>query len=137
MTEPTDFELIELAAPYALHAVSDAERADIDSRAAAAPSAVAAAVADEVRAVRETMAALSAATIAEPPAHLRASVLALAKSDEVAAKRPIRWRTTLLVSIAATIVAGLTALGVQIALRPAATPSLAQQVMSATDVRKV
>ena len=73
MTEPTDFELIELAAPYALHAVSDAERADIDRRVAAAPSAVAAAFADEVRAVRETMAALSAATTAEPPAHLRAS----------------------------------------------------------------
>ena len=30
MTEPTDFELLELATPYALHAMSDAERADID-----------------------------------------------------------------------------------------------------------
>ena len=32
MTEPTDFELLELATPYALHAVSDEERADIDRR---------------------------------------------------------------------------------------------------------
>jgi Anti-sigma-K factor rskA, C-terminal/Anti-sigma-K factor RskA, N-terminal domain len=137
MTEPTDFELIELAAPYALHAVSDAERADIERRVAAAPSAVAAAFADEVRAVRETLAALSAATTAEPPAHLRASVLAVAQPDQLGKRRSMRWRTTLLVSVAAAIVAGLTALGVQIALRPAATPSLAQQVMSAPDMRKV
>ncbi len=137
MTEPNDFDLIELAAPYALHAVSDAERADIDRRVAAAPSAVVAAFADEVRAVRETMAALSASTTAEPPAHLRASVLAIAQPDEVAAKRSMRWRTTVLVSVAATIVAGLTALGVQVLLRPSATPSLAQQVISATDARKV
>lgn len=44
MTEHTDFELLELATPYALNAVSDDERADIDRRVAAAPSPVAAAV---------------------------------------------------------------------------------------------
>src|SRR3984957_8550805 len=137
MTEPNDFELVELAAPYALHAVSDAERADIDRRVAAAPSAVAAAFADEGRAARETMAALAASTTAEPPAHLRARVLALAQPDQLADKRSTRWRTTVLVSVAATIIAGLTALGVQVLLRPSATPSLAQQVMSATDARKV
>lgn len=32
MTEHTDFELLELATPYALNAVSDDERADIDRR---------------------------------------------------------------------------------------------------------
>ena len=36
MTEPTEFELLELATPYALHAVSDAERAAIDRQLAAA-----------------------------------------------------------------------------------------------------
>ncbi len=61
MTEHTDFELLELATPYALNAVSDDERADIDRRVAAAPSPVAAAFNDEVRAVRETMAVVSAA----------------------------------------------------------------------------
>jgi len=30
MTEPSDFELLELATPYALDAVSEAERAEID-----------------------------------------------------------------------------------------------------------
>ena len=44
MTEPTDFELLELATPYALHAMSDEERANVDRRVAAAPSPVAAAL---------------------------------------------------------------------------------------------
>ncbi len=78
MTSPNDFELLELAAPYALHAVSDAERADIERQVAAAPAPVAAAFTDEVRAVRETMAVVSAVTSVEPPAHLRAAVLASA-----------------------------------------------------------
>ena len=67
MTAPNDFELLELATPYALHAVTDSERADIDRQLAAAPVPVAAAFGDEVRAVRETMAVVSAATATEPP----------------------------------------------------------------------
>ncbi|CKX31880.1 disfunctional anti-sigma-K factor [Mycobacterium tuberculosis] len=66
MTEHTDFELLELATPYALNAVSDDERADIDRRVAAAPSPVAAAFNDEVRAVRETMAVVSAGPTPPP-----------------------------------------------------------------------
>ena len=58
-----------------------AERADIDRQVAAAPSAVAAAFDDEVRAVRETMAVVSAATAAEPPAQLRAAILAAVKPE--------------------------------------------------------
>ncbi|MEZ0349337.1 anti-sigma factor domain-containing protein [Mycobacterium sp. pR1184] len=135
MTEPTDFELLELATPYALHAVSDAERADIDSRLATAPASVASAFAEEVRAVRETMAVVSAATIAEPPARLRSAVLALATPS--LAKRRNRWRTTALISVAAAIVAGLTAFGLQTLLRPTPTPSVAEQVMAAPDVRTV
>ena len=81
MTEPTDFELLELATPYALHAISDAERTAIDRQLAAAPPSVAAAFRDEVRAVRETMTAVSAATAAEPPSRLRAAVLAAVPRD--------------------------------------------------------
>jgi anti-sigma-K factor RskA len=134
MTEPNEFELLELATAYALHAVSDAERADIDRRLASAPPPIVAAFADEVRAVRETMAVVSAATIAEPPAHLRANVLSLAKPTR---KHQTRLRTTLLVSVAAAIVAGLTAFGVQVLLRPSSSPTLAQQVIAAPDVRTV
>jgi anti-sigma-K factor RskA len=133
MTEPTEFELIELATPYALHAVSDDERAAIDRQLAAAPPSVAEAFREEVRAVRETMTAVSAATAAEPPTRLRAAVVAAVQPD---ADRRSRWRTALLAA-AAAIVVGLAAFGAGIALRPASTPSMAQQIMAAPDVRTV
>ena len=133
MTEPTDFELLELATPYALHAVSDNERAVIDRQLAAAPPSVAEAFGNEVRAVRETMTAVSAATAAEPPARLRAAVLATVQPD---AARRSRWRTALLAA-AAAIVVGLAAFGAGIALRPSSTKSMAEQIMAAPDVRTV
>ncbi|MGH3530966.1 MAG: anti-sigma factor [Mycobacterium sp.] len=133
MTEPTEFELVELATPYALHAVSDAERAAIDRRVEAAPAPVAAAFRDEVRAVRETMTAVSAATAAEPPTHLRAAVLSAVELDT---PRHSRWRTAILAA-AGAIVVGLSAFGVGIALRPPATPTVAGQIMAAPDVQTV
>ena len=134
MTEPTDFELLELATPYALHAMSDAERADIDRRLAAAPSPVAAAFANEVRGVRETMAIVSAATAAEPPAHLRAATLAAVKPDS---GRQSRWRTAAFASAAAAIVVGAAAFGIGVLMRPSPTQTVAEQIMSAPDVRTV
>ena len=101
MTDPTDFELLELATPYALHAMSDEERADIERRLAAAPAPVAAAFYDEARAVRETLAVVSAATVAEPPEHLRAAVLAAVAPVALATARRSRWRTTVFASAAA------------------------------------
>ena len=133
MTEPTDFELLELATPYALHAVSDAERAVIDRQLAAAPPSVAEAFREEVRAVCETMTAVSAATAAEPPTRLRTAVLATVQPDT---GRRSRWRTALLAA-AAAIVVGLAAFGAGIAMRPSPTPSMAQQIMAAPDVRTV
>jgi hypothetical protein len=133
MTEPTDFELLELATPYALHAVSDAELSDIDRRVAAAPSPVAAAFADEVRAVRETMAVVSAATVAQPPAHLRAAVLAAVQPDT---RRQSRWRTAAFAS-AASIAVGLGAFGLGVLMRPPATSTVADQVLAAPDVQTV
>ena len=76
MTEPIEPDLIALATPYALHAIPEPERADIERRVAAAPPAVAQAFADEVRDVREAMAVMSAATAVEPPGGLRDRVLA-------------------------------------------------------------
>lgn len=133
MTAPNEFELLELATPYALHAVSDAERAAIDRQLAAAPPSVAEAFRNDVRAVRETMTAVSAATAAEPPTRLRAEVLAAVRPD--AAHRS-RWRTALLAA-AAAIVVGLAAFGAGIALRPPSAPSMAEQIMAAPDVRTV
>jgi anti-sigma-K factor RskA len=133
MTEPTPFDLLELATPYALHAVSDAERADIDRQLEAAPRAVAGAFGDEVRVVRETMAIISAVTEVEPPDHLRAAVLAAVQTDTA---RRSRWRTAILAAAAAIVVA-LAAFGAGVALRPPPTPATADQIMAAPDVRSV
>jgi Anti-sigma-K factor rskA len=133
MTDPSQFELLELATPYALHAISDAERADVERRVAAAPTTVAQAFRDEVRAVRETLAAVSAATAIEPPATLRDRLLA---AVEQPSRRHFPWRTTLLAAAAAVIV-GLGALSAGLALRPAKPPSTAEQVFAAPDVRTV
>ncbi|ASL17568.1 anti-sigma factor [Mycobacterium intracellulare] len=134
MTDPTDFELLELAAPYALHAMSDEERDDVERRVAAAPSPVAAAFADEVRAVRETMAVVSAATAAEPPARLRAATLGALKARDW---RQLSWRAAALVSAAAAVVVGAAAFGIGVLMRPPAPSTVAEQVLAAPDVRTV
>ena len=131
MSQPSDFELLELAAPYALDAVSDDERADIERRLAHAPKVVAEAFRSEVRQVRETLAVMSAATAVEPPAELRHRVLA---AVEPRADRRSRWRTTLLAAAAAVVI-GLGALATGLALRPAPAPTTAEQVFAAPDVR--
>jgi anti-sigma-K factor RskA len=138
MTEPLDPDLIALATPYALHAVSDSELDDIERRVAAAPPAVAQAFYDEVRAVRETMAVVSAATAVEPPDQLRDRLLTEVSGDPVRALGPRikRWQTAVLAA-AAVLVIGLGALGVGMALRPAPSPSTAEQVFAAPDVRTV
>ena len=133
MTEPTEFDLIELATPYALNAISETERAAIDRQLAAAPAAVAGRFGDEVRAVRETMAVVSAATGAEPPARLRGGVLATVQAHNT---RRSLWRTAALAAAAAIVVA-LAAFGAGIALRPGHTPTMADQIMAAPDVRTV
>lgn len=141
-TQTHSDDLLDLAVPYALDAVSDAERDQIESRLAAAPLPVADAFYDEVRAVRETMAVVSAADAADPPADLRERLLAAVAEDNVrtlpTAGSGRRWRTTVL-SAAAAVAIGLTAVGVGMALRPTppAPQSTAQQVFSATDVHTV
>jgi len=132
MTEPSDFELLELATPYALHAVSDDERADIERRVALAPAGVADAFHNEVRAVRETLAVVSAATAVEPPAQVRDRVIAAVTPE----RRKFPWRTTLLAAAAALVI-GLGALTAGLSLRPAQTPSTAEQVFAAPDVHTV
>jgi anti-sigma-K factor RskA len=138
MTEPDDPDLIALATPYALHAMPEAELAEIERRVAAAPREVAQAFADEVRAVRETMAVVSAATAVEPPDDLRARLLTEVRDDPVRMlnRRIKRWQTIGLAAAAAVII-GLGAFAVGIALEPTRTPSTAEQVFAAPDVRTV
>jgi anti-sigma-K factor RskA len=145
MTQTFDDELLELAVPYGLDAVPDAERGEIESRLASAPRPLADVFYDEVRAVRETMALVSAADAEEPPAGLRDRLLAAVTGDLPdnvqtlpTARTGRRWRTTAF-SAAAAVAIGLTALGVGLALRPTppAPQSTAQQVFSASDVHTV
>ncbi|MFY9922609.1 MAG: anti-sigma factor, partial [Mycobacterium sp.] len=60
MTEPVTPDLIALATPYALHAMTESERTEIERQVFAAPPEVADAFFAEVRAVHETMAFISA-----------------------------------------------------------------------------
>lgn len=141
-------DLLDLAVPYALHAVSDAERDEIESILGGAGLPVADAFYDEVRAVRETMAVVSAVSAAEPPADLRDRLLAAVAgtttgnaTDNVrtlpTARSGRSWRTVVL-SAAAALVVGLGIVGVGLSLRsPTVQQSTAQEVFSAPDVHTV
>ena len=151
MTTPIggNSELLDLAVPYALHALPEAEQRQLEARIAA--DGAAAEFYDEVRAVRETMAAVSAAAAAAPPSELRGRLLSAVADDgrllsAVAddgvrtrpSAQPARPRRTAWLSAAAALLIGLGALGVGLSLRPPAPqPSTAQQVFSASDVHTV
>ncbi|MCV7177580.1 anti-sigma factor [Mycolicibacterium sphagni] len=133
MTGPADFELMELAAVYALGAVDDEQRAEIERSLDAAPAAVAQAFRDEVRECRETMALVSAGTAAEPPPELRERILAAAAAEAGSPRR--HWRRPL-IAAAAVLVIGLGVLGTVVVLRPPSAPTpTAARVLEAADVR--
>ncbi|WP_370330046.1 anti-sigma factor domain-containing protein [Mycolicibacterium hippocampi] len=136
-----EMDLLSWATPYALHALTDAEVAEIDGRLGEAPPDVAEAFISEVRAARETMAVISAATAVDPPTQLRDRLLEQISDDRVRPIRPAerqtsRWAKPVLAA-AATIVVGLGALGVGLAMRPTPAPSTADQVFAAPDVRTI
>lgn len=139
MTEPHDNDdLLLLATPYALHAMPQSDLDDIDRQLAHAPAPVALAFADEVRAVRETMALVSASTAAEPPTDLRERLLTAVGGGKVVELRPRSTRRrTAAIAIAAAVAIGLGAAGIGFAIRPAQTQSAAEQIFAAPDVRTV
>ena len=143
MTGTYDGDLLELAVPYALHALPDDERDDLESRLANADLPLADAFYDEVRAVRETMAMVAAADAQQPRPDLRRQLLSEIDDDNVVPLRTAgssrgssRRRMTALAAAAAVAV-GLTAVGVGLTLRPPAQQSTAQQVFAASDVHTV
>ena len=131
-------DLLELAVPYALHALSDAERDSIECRLAAAGLPVIDAFYDEVRAVRETMAVVSRADATEPPADLRRRLLAAVADDNVRMLPSKPRRRTAWMSAAAALAIGITAAGIGLWIRPPAPqPSSAEEVFAAADVNTV
>ena len=141
MTQPPDnpsaADLLDLAVPYALHALADDERNALESSLGTAGLAVADAFYDEVRAVRETMALVAAAGAEEPPADLRGRLLSAVTGDNVRALRPSR-RPTAWMSAAAALTVGLAAVGIGVALWPSTPgPSTTEQVFAASDVHTI
>jgi anti-sigma-K factor RskA len=142
VTEPNDGDfandLMVLATPYALHAMAQSDLEDIDRQLAHAPAPVALAFADEVRAVRETMALVSSATALEPPAQLRDRLLAAVDGDNVVALQPRSTRVrTAVFAAAAAVVIGAGTFGIGYAMRPSTSPTEAAQIFAAPDVRTV
>lgn len=134
-------ELIDLAAVYALDAVSESERRDIESRLVAADPEVAAMFEREARAIRETMATVSASTAAEPSAHLRRRLLdaVAAESDSFTAPVPLaarrNRRRNFLLAAAAAVVIAIGGITVASRLSQNEAPPTSAQVFAAHDVR--
>src|SRR5690242_1391868 len=128
MSTPSEFDLLDLAVPYALDAVTETERASIEQRLDKAPRVIAEAFRAQVGEARATMAALSAVP---PPATLRDRVLGTGEPER---RRESRWHKTVLAAAAALVV-GAGAFGAGWALRPAPAAPVAERVLTAPDVR--
>lgn len=141
MSDPfsIDDELLELAYPYALDAVSDSERSDIDRRLAGAPRATAGEFARIVRDVRETMAIESVLDAHAPPPMLKARVFGAledpggSKVTRIGAHRAkARSRSRAVLAAAAVVVVAIAvAVGVIVVQRgndgePIGPPTIAQ-----------
>lgn len=150
-------EILDLAAPYALHAVDDEERLAIESARAAAVPAIRAEFDSMVRSYRETMAAQSESTATAPPAHVLDAVLVATKAEHSSASTsdnsastdvppPIsladarrRRRNNWVAGIsAAAAVVAIAVAGVTVAQQPGvADDPISAQVLAASDVRTV
>ncbi|MGU3433331.1 anti-sigma factor domain-containing protein [Actinomycetes bacterium M1A6_2h] len=145
MTDERYADLADLAYPYAVDAVDDAERADIEAILRDADASARADFDAAVHDTRETMAVTSAATAVTPPPALRARILdAIADAQQESgsvtsladhrARRSSRWRVVAAAAAAVVIVGvGGTVVSTQLRDDPASPPS--SQVLAADDVR--
>ncbi|MFZ2529699.1 MAG: anti-sigma factor [Rhodococcus sp. (in: high G+C Gram-positive bacteria)] len=139
-------DLLGLAAVYALDAVSDAERREIDARVAAATPVVAAAFEREVRDIRETMAQVSRVGAVEPPERVRDRLLDTitatgTSSPEASAPAPIslaqhrKRRRNFLLAAAAAVIVAVGAVGLGSRIGQDVPPPTSAQILAADDVR--
>lgn len=140
MTAPNPDDLLELAALYALHALSDEDAAALERRVEASDPATAEAFRAEVQSIYETMAVVSASTAVEPPAELRERLLEAVAADPVRtlptpeSRRRRSWRTIALAAAAAVVI-GVGGVTVWTVLQPPDT--LTEQVLASPDVQTV
>ncbi|MCX5044337.1 anti-sigma factor [Aldersonia sp. NBC_00410] len=134
----TDDELIGMAYPYALDALDDNERRAVEADLAAAQEGLRAAFTDEVRVIRETLAAVSDVGAVTPSGQVRERVLAQIRSgvppDALALKRRSRRRRQLLAAAAAIVVAVGAVVAVQALTDEPAPAVTAEQVLDEPDV---
>ncbi|WP_458318115.1 anti-sigma factor [Mycolicibacterium brisbanense] len=140
----TDDELLDLAYPYALGAVSEDERAEIEHRLAAADAPTADAFARIVTDTQETMALVTAGDTLAPPAHVRESLLhAIGQQPgrgevaDLARHRARRRRliTRVLVAAAAVVVIAVGGTVVLRSIHQAPTVPSVAQVLAYPDTR--
>ncbi|MFD4366697.1 anti-sigma factor domain-containing protein [Rhodococcus sp. NPDC058521] len=139
-------DLIELAPAYGLDAVDEEHRREIDRAVADAHPDVRTEFADTVRDTRETMAAQSATTAAQPPEDLLERILDLlpAAADSAAVAAPTslgdaraRRRNRMLAVVGSAAAAVVIAIGTVTVIQSRSTPSdpVTAQIMAADDVR--
>ncbi|MEU8900446.1 anti-sigma factor [Nocardia sp. NPDC048505] len=125
-------ELLDLAYPYALDALTDAERKAVEHMLAHADEETAAAFRATVRDVAETLVDLTAVDAVPAPPNVEAALLRAIGVPEKPARNRLRW-----LAVAAAIVAAI-ALGAGIAVvrNDSGAPGLtAQQVLTHEDTR--
>ncbi|MFC4375560.1 anti-sigma factor domain-containing protein [Nocardia halotolerans] len=139
----TPWSWFDEAYPYALDALDDRQRRDIDERLQAAGPDVAADFHANVRRIQETLAALTAMDVVTPPARLEAAVLRALDQHDARRLRPVpgvrrpvtRWLAT---AAAAVAIAGA-AVGITVVVDRANDPPgtvTAQQVLDRPDSRE-
>lgn len=141
-------DLIELAPAYGLDAVDEEHRREIDRAVEQAHPDVRTEFANTVRDTRETMAAQSATTAAQPPEHLLSRIMDLlpAETDSAAVAPPAptsladaraRRRNRMLAVVGSAAAAVVIAIGTVTVIQSRSTTSepVTAQIMAADDVR--
>ncbi|MCQ4120250.1 anti-sigma factor [Rhodococcus tibetensis] len=140
-------ELLAMVYPYALDALDDHERRELDAQLAAADKDTRAAFAAETRAIRETFAVVSEVGAVAPPTRLRARLLGqlgqLGQGSPQDAHEPVsldhhrsrrrRWQVAVAAAAAVGILAGGTVIARQLTQGP--DPTVAEEVLQAQDLR--
>lgn len=133
-------ELLGQADAYALGTLTDAQRRGVATELAAADDETRAAFADEVRVIRETLAAVSGVGAIAPPVQLREQLLARVNTepvDELEERRRTRRLRRVLLAAAAVVVVAVGALFAVRAVTNEEAPAqlTAEQVLDEPDVQ--